>query len=102
MNFEKTPPTPKMQSFDERVKHQPHYNQYPKEVIDMMVDVFGIANVIQFCIINAFKYRMRLGHKGNIHEDIAKEKYYLDKAKDLSCLPGKETEPRPRPYPTRE
>ena len=88
-------------SGQENIIHPVHYNQYPKEVIDMMVDVFGTANVIQFCIINAFKCRMRLGHKGNIQEDIAKEKWYLGKAKDLLSLPkSKKVAPEPLPYQT--
>ncbi len=61
-----------------------YYNLYPVEVIDMMVSIFGIEKVVTFCYINAFKYRMRLGKKDDIDEDLKKEEWYLNKAKDLS------------------
>ena len=44
----------------EMVNHPSHYNQYPKETIDMMVDIFGRDAVRQWCVMTAFKYRMRL------------------------------------------
>jgi hypothetical protein len=49
----------------------------------MMIAVFGKEAVKNFCLVNAFKYRMRLGMKNSIEEDLAKEKWYLDKAKEL-------------------
>ncbi len=33
--------------------------------------------------MNAFKYRMRLGLKDDFVQDFKKEKWYLDKAKEL-------------------
>lgn len=65
------------------VNHPPHYNQYPIETIDMMVSIWGVEKVITFCEINAFKYRMRLGHKGSMQEDLDKEQWYLRKAEEL-------------------
>jgi len=65
------------------VNHPPHYNQYPIETIDMMISIFGVDKTIDFCIMNAYKYRMRLGLKDNIEQDLAKEKWYLDKANEL-------------------
>lgn len=65
------------------VDHPKHYNQYPIEVIDMMIGIFGKRRVKDFCLINAFKYRMRLGHKSAMEEDFAKEQWYLNKAKEL-------------------
>lgn len=69
----------------ENVNHPQHYNNYSKEVIDMMVDIFGKENTIKFCEMNAFKYRMRMGNKpGNdINQDLEKEQWYLNKAIDL-------------------
>ena len=73
----------------EQVDHPDHYNQYPVEVIDMMEKVFGIDAVYHFCLLNAFKYRMRMGNKikcginlwlKNIQEDLDKEKWYLKMA----------------------
>jgi hypothetical protein len=33
--------------------------------------------------MNAFKYRMRLGHKDNIEQDMAKEQWYLNMVKNI-------------------
>jgi len=63
----------------------PHYKQYDVENIDMMERIWGIDEVIIFCKINAFKYRMRAGNKPHqpIERDFAKEKWYLDKMNEL-------------------
>jgi len=50
----------------ELVNHPKHYNLYPVEAIDMMVSIWGVEKTIDFCYMNAFKYRMRLGMKDNI------------------------------------
>lgn len=64
-----------------------HYNDYSVEVIDMMVDIWGLEAVAKFCEINAFKYRMRLGLKtDNIAEDLKKERWYLNKQEELLKL----------------
>lgn len=60
-----------------------HYKQYPIESIDMMIAIWGAERVADFCLMNAFKYRMRLGHKDAVSQDMAKEKWYLDKAAEL-------------------
>ena len=62
-----------------------HYNSYEKEVIDMMVDIYGKEKVAIFCEINAFKYRMRMGTKPgqDVSRDLDKEKWYLDKKNEL-------------------
>ncbi len=62
-----------------------HYNSYSMEVIDMMVNIWGIEKTITFCEMNAFKYRMRMGTKpGNSTEqDLEKEFWYLKKANEL-------------------
>lgn len=69
----------------ENVNHPSHYNNYSKEVIDMMENIWGIENLITFCEMNAFKYRMRMGTKpdNSIEQDLKKEKWYLNKAKEL-------------------
>lgn len=68
---------------EDKVNHPKHYTQYPIEVIDMIIKIFGIEKSIDYCTINAFKYRMRLGHKDDINQDLAKEQWYLNKAKEL-------------------
>lgn len=62
-----------------------HYKGYSKETIEMMVAIYGAENVAVYCECNAFKYRMRMGKKQgeSISDDLAKERWYLDKAKEL-------------------
>ena len=67
----------------EQVNHPKHYNQYPMEVIDMMIKIFGKEATFCFCMLNAYKYRMRAGHKDDVNQDLSKEQWYLDKAKEL-------------------
>lgn len=61
-----------------------HYKQYPKQVIDIMICVFGKKWVMIYCIITAFKYRMRMGHKDDMEQDFNKEEWYLNKAAELT------------------
>jgi len=69
----------------EHVNHPNHYNTFSKEVIDMMVDIWGVDKTIAFCEMNAFKYKMRMGDKPNqpLEQDAKKAAWYLNKAKDL-------------------
>lgn len=62
-----------------------HYKQGDKEVIEMMVDIWGAENVAKYCSMNAFKYRMRMGLKPNqsIEQELDKAKWYENKAKEL-------------------
>src|SRR6056297_3521530 len=65
------------------VNHPKHYKNYPVEAIDMMIAIWGKEAVADYCLMNAFKYRMRLGLKDNLDQDLDKEKWYLNKYKDL-------------------
>lgn len=67
----------------EQVDHPSHYNQFPIEVIDMMRSIWGEEKTATFCEMNAFKYRMRLGHKGDFKQVLKKEYWYLEKAKAI-------------------
>ena len=69
----------------EHVEHPSHYNTYPMETIDMMVAIWGKEKVADWCEITAFKYRMRMGTKpdNSIEQDLKKEQWYLNKAKEL-------------------
>lgn len=69
----------------EQVNHPNHYNNYSVEVIDMMIRIYGKEKVADWCELNAFKYRLRMGNKENnpIEQDLAKERWYLNKAKEL-------------------
>jgi len=62
-----------------------HYKQGPKEVWQMMIDIWGEEAFINFCELNAFKYRMRAGKKeGNtIEEELGKAEWYERKAEEL-------------------
>ena len=70
----------------DNVNHPNHYTNYPIEVIDMMISIFGKEDVAKYCLINAYKYRMRLGLKNPDHfqEDFEKEQWYLNKYKELN------------------
>ena len=69
----------------EEVNHPQHYNNYDVEVIDMMERVFGTRETAIFCKLNAYKYRQRMGLKPgqDLFKDLAKEKWYLSKTKEL-------------------
>lgn len=76
---------------EDLVNHPKHYTQFPMEVIDMMIKIWGEEKVANYCEINAFKYRMRAGIKSleieKIKEDYNKEVWYLNKAKKLRQEP---------------
>jgi hypothetical protein len=65
-----------------------HYKGYSFEAIEMMVAIYGADKVAWYCEMNAFKYRMRMGKKQgeSISDDLAKEKWYLEKANELRSL----------------
>ena len=71
----------------EMVNHPKHYNNYDKEVIDMIEDIWGTYLAAIWCEITAFKYRMRMGTKpdNDIYQDIKKEKWYLEKRSELKA-----------------
>jgi pyruvate/2-oxoglutarate dehydrogenase complex dihydrolipoamide acyltransferase (E2) component len=84
------------------INHPQHYadNGYGVEAIDMMRRVFGDADVSAFCRLNAFKYRLRAGkkHGNSAEQDLAKERWYLAKLKELDA-PAATDAPAPAPAP---
>lgn len=62
-----------------------HYKQGGKETIEKMVDIWGAENVAIHCEITAFKYMERLGAKPDQpkERDLAKARWYLNKAEEL-------------------
>jgi len=62
-----------------------HYKQGGKETIEKMVDIWGAESVAIHCEITAFKYMERLGAKPDqpIERDLAKARWYLNKAEEL-------------------
>ena len=69
----------------EYVNHPQHYNNYDVEVVEMMRRIWGDEDTAKWCKMTAFKYRMRMGTKpdNDISQDIKKEQWYLNKAKEL-------------------
>ena len=57
-----------------------------KETFEIMIDIFGKEAFINFCRLNAFKYRMRIGKKPgeNTEREINKILWYERKIEDLS------------------
>lgn len=68
-----------------------HYKKGNKEVIDMMLDIWGVEKLIAHCEMCAFKYRMRIGEKPSqpIEQDLKKANWYENKAKELKTLNNK-------------
>ena len=56
-----------------------HYKDGDKEVWQMMIDVYGLEAYLNFCMLNAFKYRMRAGKKegADYTDDIKKAIWFL-------------------------
>lgn len=69
----------------EQVNSPSHYNNYTIEVIEMFRRIFGDDATSLWCEMTALKYRMRVGLKEGypIEQDLAKERWYLNKAKEL-------------------
>lgn len=69
--------------YKNKINHPEYYNIFPIETIDIMIKIWGEEKVKDFCIMNAFKYRMRVGYKDDVNQDLQKEQWYLLKAKEL-------------------
>lgn len=65
------------------VNHPDHYKSGNFECIDVMLETQGLEAVMDFCILNAFKYLYRHRNKNGL-EDIQKARWYLDKAIELA------------------
>ena len=66
---------------NDSVNHPAHY-QGKNECIDVMLAMFGIQAVKDFCRCNAYKYRFRADKK-NGSEDIRKAEWYETKLMEL-------------------
>lgn len=65
------------------VEHPAHYNREgAMECIDEMVEVHGIKVVMDFCMLNAWKYRYRAADKNGL-EDLKKSDWYMKKFVEL-------------------
>ena len=69
----------------DKVNHPSHYQKDGKECIEVMLELYGIQAVINFCELNAFKYKWRAGLKtGESTEvDLKKAQWYADYRENL-------------------
>lgn len=65
------------------INHPPHYNCHAMECLDEMCVVFGPEALAKWCVMTAWKYRYRAGHKGDADEDMKKADFYLQKAREI-------------------
>ena len=68
---------------NEMVNHPKHYNTEGLECIDVMIKLFGKDAVLNFCMLNSFKYQRRCNSKGNCKQDLSKARWYLNKYLEL-------------------
>ena len=68
------------------VREPQHYKHGTFEVIDEMIIVFGVEATIQFCRMNAWKYRARAPFKGKMEQDMDKANRYLEMAYEMSQI----------------
>ena len=65
------------------VNHPAHYNREgAMETIDEMELIFGSIATMNYCLLNAWKYRARALYK-NKEEDLQKSDWYLRKYKEF-------------------
>lgn len=65
------------------VDHPKHYGRDgAMECIDEMMLVFGPIATMNFCLLNAWKYRYRAADK-NGAEDLAKSDWYMNKYREI-------------------
>lgn len=68
---------------EDLINHPSHYCQDGAiECIDEMVAVFGVRAVMDFCLLNVWKYRKRAVYK-NGKEDMKKADWYMKKYIEL-------------------
>lgn len=73
----------------EKIDHPKHYNMDGGlECIEEMLMVFGRDAVINFCLLNAWKYRYRASFKGKKRDDLNKANWYLKECKKLKTSEG--------------
>jgi hypothetical protein len=78
-----TEPTEIKAQNEDLVNHPSHYTQGGMETIEEMELIFGVEAVMDYCLLNAWKYRARAPYKGNPEQDMDKANWYLNKYKEL-------------------
>ena len=71
---------------EDAVREPQHYQHGIFEVIDEMIIVFGVEATMQFCRMNAWKYRARAPYKGKMEQDMDKANRYLEMAYEMSQI----------------
>lgn len=59
------------------IKSPDYYKNREFECIDEMLIIFGKEAVINFCMLNVWKYRYRAGNKESAEEDMKKADEYM-------------------------
>ena len=67
----------------EMVNSPEHYQADGLECIDVMLKLYGIDAVLNFCMLNSFKYQFRCNKKDNCEQDLKKARWYLNKYLEL-------------------
>lgn len=69
----------------EMVNHPSHYNRYSIEAVEMARRIWGDEAMKTAAEITAFFYRMRMGLKpeNSVKQEIEKEEFWLNYAKEL-------------------
>lgn len=65
------------------VNNPQHYNVDGLSCIDAMLKLYGIDAVLNFCMLNSFKYQWRCNRKNDCKEDLEKARWYLNKYLEL-------------------
>lgn len=67
----------------EMVNNPAHYQVDGVSCIDIMIKLYGKDAVLNFCMLNSFKYQWRCNHKNNCKEDLQKARWYMNKYLEL-------------------
>lgn len=68
---------------EEMVNSPQHYNIDGLECIDVMLKLYGKDAVLNFCMLNSFKYQFRCNRKNNCKQDLEKARWYMNKFLEL-------------------
>ncbi len=67
------------------VNSPPHYSSPGKlECIDYILERLGPLGTLFYCRGNSIKYQHRAGYKGKFLQDLKKNRWYVDKAIELT------------------
>jgi hypothetical protein len=64
-----------MSNYDQK-GNASHYSDQRINVIRMLEVIWGTQAVMTFCEMNSFKYRMRIGKKDQVQQELIKANWY--------------------------